>query len=511
MLHCTRVLLLLAVVSIHLCLFQPFDDAYIHLRIARNLVEDGAPYFNAGQANMASSSPVWTVVLAGALLLFGDNLVAISCLNALITFSAALLWGKLCRALSGGERIWEIAGALLCLGGLLNSSVGLMETPLAVLLLAAALLLYLNRQSGAIALLALGPFVRPELAVFFGIFTVSAIASRRYSFLRVAVESLLGGLPFVIYGITFFGTIIPQTMLAKSRVYKLAGSEFVHLILRSFFGDDIVSGKKTPLVFYIVATIGSALWLVFSRSTPKTAKDREALRPASSLAMGGAAVLMAYFLKRAMLFPWYIPLFTLPIATGAAVIAEKRRIVPLTCLAGLLALPLLVMLAGMLSAVLDESRYPEIASAARVRSYLEIGTELSSRFPRARLLTSEIGALGWSFEGEIVDAAGIATPSALAYHPLKIPDQRPSGMLSVIPLELVKDAEPELIVSMDVFLRDFEKTPISGEYVRETRPVFLEEDRAKIGRSQLWHSASLNIWIRRDLLPARNVPDGSPL
>src|SRR5512141_500160 len=45
-----------------------FDDTYIQLRIARNLIEHGQPYFNPGEAVNGSSSPVWTVIVAMALL-----------------------------------------------------------------------------------------------------------------------------------------------------------------------------------------------------------------------------------------------------------------------------------------------------------------------------------------------------------------------------------------------------------------------------------------------------------
>ena len=43
----------------------PYDDAFIHLRIARNLAAHGQPYFNLGARVMADSSPLWMVLVAG--------------------------------------------------------------------------------------------------------------------------------------------------------------------------------------------------------------------------------------------------------------------------------------------------------------------------------------------------------------------------------------------------------------------------------------------------------------
>jgi hypothetical protein len=44
--------------------FDLSDDAYIHMRIAHNLLRTGHPYFNPGERVMVTSSPVWTLLLS---------------------------------------------------------------------------------------------------------------------------------------------------------------------------------------------------------------------------------------------------------------------------------------------------------------------------------------------------------------------------------------------------------------------------------------------------------------
>ena len=44
----------------------PLDDTYIHMAIARNVAQSGTWGINAGEFAPASSSPLWTVILAPA-------------------------------------------------------------------------------------------------------------------------------------------------------------------------------------------------------------------------------------------------------------------------------------------------------------------------------------------------------------------------------------------------------------------------------------------------------------
>src|SRR5262245_28589405 len=51
----------------------PADDAYIHMRIARNFATHGVPYFNIDQPVSGSSSLLWLVLLSGLFAAFGAS------------------------------------------------------------------------------------------------------------------------------------------------------------------------------------------------------------------------------------------------------------------------------------------------------------------------------------------------------------------------------------------------------------------------------------------------------
>ena len=136
---------------------------------------------------------------------------------------------------------------------------------------------------------------------------------------------------------------------------------------------------------------------------------------------------------------------------------------------------------------------------ARTKKYLEVGEALYSKYPDARVLAPEIGALGYGFRGEILDAIGIATPAALQFHPLLVPEQRSYGALGAVPPRFVAHVRPEFVVALDCFvealLLQYQE---SYHLVRE--PVFTAADLALKREQTLWGSQYLNIFIRKDLL-----------
>lgn len=481
-----------------------YDDAYIHLRLAMHLVQNGHPYFNPGEAVNAGSSPVWTVIVAGILLLSAFHPVGLAALGALISTFGVVAFVYLVNGefhLSWMERI--VLGAVY-LAITLPSSIGWMETPLALLVAWVAMIRYRGARSDAFVLAGLIPFIRPELVILSGIILTHAISARKMRLQRVLAWAAVGAAPFVIYELAFFGTLMPNTVAAKSVVYSLTYGDAIASILSSCVPALrllLPAAQWLDTIPLVVALPTATVLVLYVAGIPRT-------KPAFlfvALAGCGLALGAAYAATKTLIFPWYSPLYLTPLL-GALALGLKRPYAGWSASAArVLAAPLLVVWTVAFVQVLLSSfvprMFPDYEANARARSYLRIGSELHAKYPDAHLMTSEIGALGYAFGGFILDGAGLVTPEALRYHPLSIPRERDSGFVGAIPTRFIGAAEPEIIVSMPVFMKDFVRRGDTSNYIEQQEPLYLPEDAVYLG-DNLWGSRGITVFVRRDIFQA---------
>lgn len=137
------------------------DDASIHLRIAQHLVTTGHAWYNTGERVMVTSSPLWTVLLAMASMVFHKIPPAIPLDAAALASSCAiaslLAYQSVSRLqLSRPVRFLYLAlPPFLTFWILLESTILQMETPAAVALLLAGIYAYVCRSSWWLVLLVL--------------------------------------------------------------------------------------------------------------------------------------------------------------------------------------------------------------------------------------------------------------------------------------------------------------------------------------------------------------------
>jgi hypothetical protein len=91
-------------------------------------------------------------------------------------------------------------------------------------------------------------------------------------------------------------------------------------------------------------------------------------------------------------------------------------------------------------------------------------------------MTSELGGLGESFHGYIYDGFGLTNPDALRYQPLKIPEERSSGIIGGIPWRYVMDKRPDIIVSYDIYAKGLLNSRVLNDYKDEAFPTFAPPD-----------------------------------
>jgi hypothetical protein len=501
-----------ALVFVHIRLWDyAFDDAYIHIRIADHLVTLGAPYFNPGEAIMASSSSGWTLFLAFIIRIIGVQLPVLAVINALFTWAGAFVFTRLAICLIPvGKAGFIVALFPLCyVGIILQASIGLMETPLTILILGIALSLLMSEgrysQWGLVLVGAL-PFFRLEFSVFVALLTAWALIVRKIRLIPLIGYLACGALPFVLYDWVFFRTLIPNTIAAESIVYTVSNGQTFAMVL------DILSSNVLPGIFRLVYLIAFAILIPYLVIL-SVLQIRVSLGSKEMLyfvcGLGGLFIAVTYVWQHTFIFPWYAPLMAVPLLLAACTATlHIRQVGAIVFLA--LAIPWLYTEGSAIyGAVTDRAPFIPFVENARVFQYISVGRELYAEYPNARLLTSEIGGLGYGFPGYILDGAGLASPEALKFHPLKIPEQRATGMIGAIPPDFVREVNPELIVGYDTFMRAFLNSDLVNQYIWIKRPRYVDAEMQIERIDPSGESNYLYIGIRKDLAAstAKDTPN----
>ncbi len=523
----TLALLLIAAVGLgiaHLRLYPyAFDDAYIHFRIAENLAQYHVPYFNPSEAVKASSSSGWTIFLfiplwiAQRLHVELDLPQMVACLNTLWTLCGAWVYARLLRRVVRRPRhaaVYWLFGALY-VSLLAISSIGLMEAPLALLVAGIALHFLLDGRAYALSLLGVAMFLRPELVVLLGLAGLYGLARRRISLLHSLIFGSLGVTPFLIYDLCFFDTFMPNAIQAKSLVYDLSLQHVATSVVRGFIPNNAFLtmmgvGDSGAAVYFValVGVVGVVFVYRYIRwpvgNVVHAPDSREAQEIPGVILLWGVLIAGAYTVAHAFVFQWYVPLYTVPLLFVCAKVLldspSSSKMLPLLVLMSVFLIGQCFYLAQVALATTTEPvYYQDFGPGARVRRYLKIGKELYAQYPDARLLTSEIGGLGYSFRGYILDGAGLVSPDAQQYHPMKVPEERSHGSIGAIPVGYVEATQPDIIVSYDIFIEDFMRSPLRGLYTHTQYPLYLDDDMRYDPQATLWNSRYLNVFIRKDL------------
>ncbi|MBV9789355.1 MAG: hypothetical protein JOZ51_14320 [Chloroflexi bacterium] len=460
-------------VGAYLWLFSGYlaDDAYIHARIARNLYAFGVPYYNPGEAVAGSSSVLWTLLLAAVFVVTGPSIAVLPWITAA---SVLGLCGGLVVLLKPrlGFLAATFTALLIVIVSTLHIAVLGMETPLALLVWILSLIAWRRQQWGRVGFFAaLAYGVRPEFAVW--IILCGLLAETwpaRWQVARGAAGPLLA---IACYQWFFFGSLIPQTVRAKSIIYSLTFSEFL--------GQ---AGLPWGSAFMLVVL--AALLVKYVRSQPRW-----------MIGLVGFPVVVGalYAIQHTFVFSWYTPAIWLPLMVACALLVQRRTAYLLLVLALALFVPLTSSFweaFGVLRG--DQYAFREALASRRVEQYLTIGAGLAQQYPEATVMTAEIGGLGWVFPGRIIDAVGLVTPDALRYHPLSVPEQRSSHLIGAIPPQAVPEFKPELVVSMSLFSEAWRAAGTPGYHLLHEYPVVPPVEGQP---STVWGSDVTHVWLRR--------------
>lgn len=488
-------ILLLFLVFAHVAL-APYaeDDAYIHLRVARNIWESATPFFNHSDPVQSSTSLVWLGVLTCFEALGVSSIRTLALCNAVLTFFAVLAWSSIIRT-ALNTRFSTVETVLVdatLLGSMAPGSFALMETPLALLLVALGIRACSNRSMTAVALFALATWTRPEACLL----SLPFLAGVTKWPPAESIRAIFGGGIVVtvclLVQLLCFDSVIAHTMSVKSSVYDISFPEFLKIFAMASTGERLTIAF---LPVYCIATLIICLRFILAANC-KIALPWHNHSIEVACGVGSALIFFSYALAGVPVFQWYVPLVLTPLTASLCLLAVRGTIRRSSWII-LGSATLAVAISVAMAAIVDIRFYPWINSGARVQRYLEIGKAMQMRCPHSVIGAPEIGGLGWEFPGTILDGVGLATSSSGKFHPMKVPNQRSAGYLGAFPAGLLQEHLPDAIIGPPILLEEVLRSPSMERYTVVRCPPYVGADLDRLGNS-LWGGTGQFVIIRRD-------------
>jgi Gpi18-like mannosyltransferase len=408
--------------------FREFvDDAYIYLRYVDNWDAGRGLVYNAGERVIAFTSYLYVVLIAAInKLAIGLSLTSVVTIFNTLMFAAfcAIMW----RFLDPTRLLyWATVIFLFFYFPFIDATVIGMETALFLTVIAATLLALRNgRFEAAIPLAAMAALTRPEGVLL--LLPVCAVALGRLSWRRWIRATLIGATVVAVVLVpifVYFGTVLPQSMLAKSVQVTEASwagaptSPMVKAVLLAF-------GMPDELYFWLPASIRTAVFALFAIllvafvSAIIRARRRD---PAILVAASFYALVVCFYaIGNPMSIPsWYTIApamsFALVAIYGIEEVVAKLR----TAKASTVTFDRLGLAAAGLAAVLCAAS-TILALPPRVTQHEEhlgnlsrLGERIERQYPDAHsLMIGDIGIIGYTTKLRIIDMFGLVSPVVFA-------------------------------------------------------------------------------------------------
>lgn len=260
------------------------DDAYIHMTFVRNLANTGEFSFNVGTPVYGTTSPLWVMVNAAVakLLPFFSVFGIVKTLSFGFSLTSLLLFILLCKRQFTPPLAFLLSFLFASNPWFIRWSLSGMEVGF-VLTLVLTILLMLTTLKGPKLGFGTGFFAgllmltRPEFVLFLGvlIFHLALLKDQTLKQKSLIIFSCLSAfliivLPWSIYAELVFGSVKPNTVLAKSVGYYLIPNQlWVRRIVLI-----VMTGHPVELCLLAIAaftalrgTVARAEWFPFFRST----------------------------------------------------------------------------------------------------------------------------------------------------------------------------------------------------------------------------------------------------
>jgi hypothetical protein len=397
--------LLLASPVIMGLLYRPdvfIDDAYITFRYAENIAAGFGFTYNPGERVLGTTTPLYCLWLAlWKLLGVPVSLAALLTGTLSVSFTALLIWrtGKTTAFSHSGL---AAAFLLLLFPRYYEHMISGMETTLAGALCMLVIWLDFKKKhifcGVASACLIL---TRPDAGALVAAVILIRFLNDRKGALIIAAVTLLGILPWAVFGFIYFGSPLPTSLAVKRLIHPFPW----HLVLKNYLSWFIIE----PALIIL-----SALWLAGAFFIILRRRDLLALFlwPLFFFAGQAAIQIGPFFWYKVPLLPGYF----LVAAVGgwyllSAMIPDRRKKWRLRGLAILTAIIILCALAVVPFRHI-RGRELKILYTDKELIYKEIAEEIMKRGdPGDSVYVGDVGVLGYYLKDfHIIDSSGLNSP-----------------------------------------------------------------------------------------------------
>lgn len=451
------------------------DDAFITFRYSRNIVEGHGFVYNPGVRTLGTTTPLFTLLMAGAGWITGSDdypwfaLIANTAADAL----SAVLLALLVRRLGGGAVPGAIVGVLWAIAPTsVTFAIGGMETSVAILWMVAAASAYVAGRERWMALFAaLGVLTRVDALLWVGLFFAHQLfvawrAGRGRGWARLPWRSwaifVATLAPWYLFSAAYFGGLLSRSLSAKRVAYIVDDFQALVRLLQQmatpFFEYETfgVPGIAVGIVLYPALAAVGTLYAV--KRQPRALPFL--LYPWLYVAIFSAMNPLIFRWYLAPLLPPYFVAIVMGVWALAGAVAEAVQHPRLGPVASATLGALFVALslnAWVLHPDHGTDRpAPEMAWHKIELNYRRMGEILHNEYgvdEATVVAAGDIGAVGYYSRAHILDTVGLVTPEVSAYYPLDA-SLLAEGANYAVPPALIMDYEPDYVVLMESFVRN---------------------------------------------------------
>ncbi len=461
---------------------RTIDDAFITFRYSRNLVDGNGFVYNPGSRTLGTTTPLYTLLMAGISLVTGsENFPWFALItNATADAITAVLLSLLLFRATQRIALAAIMGTLWAISPMsVTFAIGGMETSVGILWAVAAIYAYATyRERWMAVFAALAILTRIDTIIWVGLLFLHQLYTRWRktrdvtggSLLRIAPKRLpwaswliFGAILLPWYGFSwaYFGTILSRSLSAKQVAYIVgdlqAATRLIQHIATPFFDYDALGIPGIVIGMFLYPALAAA-------GTLYAAKNHPRLVPYLVYPWFYVAI---FSLMNPLIFRWYLapilPAYFLAILLGVWALGsslaeqfERSRVLP----AAFSIIGLIFILFSLNAWTLNPDHgpdrpAPEMAWHKIELNYRQMGEKLRDEYGVTEdtlVAVGDIGAVGFFSRARILDTVGLVTPEISDYYPFD-KNLLAEGANYAVPPAIIHDYQPAYIVLMEHFVR----------------------------------------------------------